>query len=248
MSESTSAAIAVPNKSSSGMAIQRPQEEFMSRGSGGKRWADIGNPVLEGAVFLSAVLALAMLGLRSMLRLELRWDTFAYHIPFAARRAGLAIPYELNEVMRDYYSGYPPLPDLVQGLIWRATGSLNATGVVNYLAFLLFLGFCHWRLGARFWIVALISLTAPMVLIHSTTSYVDLFSNSFLAIGVSAILFMYVFDRFEDRFLLYWALLGLVAAAWSKALLVVVVAVMMVGLLIVHGRKLSVPIHRQFFF
>ena len=205
------------------------------------------NFVADAVATLSAVLALAVLALRAMLRLEVRWDTFAYHIPFAAQRAGIRIPFEMSGKMRDRYAGFPPLPEFVQGILWRLTGSINATGVINYLAFVLFLYFCHRKLGARFGIVALVSLTAPLVLIHATTSYVDLFSNALLAIGVSSLVAMYLFDRFEDRSLLLWGLAGLAGAAWSKFQLLPVVALFLVCFLLIYGVRRAQPKYRGLF-
>lgn len=175
--------------------------------------------------------ALGLLAVRAALRLETRWDTFSYHLPFAALRGGLHLPYEMNDApgVRGFYEGFPPLPHLVQGMLWRMTGSVNATGVVNYLAFLFFLGFCHVKLNAHFWLVALIALTAPMVLIHTTVSYVDLFGNSFLAVGISTFVYMYLFDAHVDRSLLRLGMVGLIAAAWSKFQMVPLVAVFFVA-------------------
>jgi hypothetical protein len=169
---------------------------------------------LAGAAL--SLCAMAMLALRAALRLETRWDTFAYHLPFAALRGGLHIPYELTPYLMECFHGFPPLPEFLQGVLWRLTGSMNATGVVNYLAFALFLFFAWRRLHARLWAVAALSLTAPMVLIHAASSYVDLFGNSLLAIGVSAFLAMSLFDRWLDAPLLNWGLAGLAGAAWSK--------------------------------
>jgi hypothetical protein len=186
---------------------------------------------------LLASLALAALGVRAALRLELRWDTFAYHLPYAALRGGLSIPYELNDKMLEPYQGYPPLPHLVQGVLWRLTGSMNATGVVNYLAMLGFLAYCHRVLRAPFWLVALISLTAPMVVIHSSVSYVDLFGNSFLAAGAASCLYLFLFPDRASRAVLVGGLLGLVGAAWSKYLLVPVVALLFCVLGVVALRR-----------
>jgi len=173
---------------------------------------------------LAVSAALVDLAVRAALRLELRWDTFAYHLPFAALRGGLSIPYDMNDRYRPLYDGFPPLPDLAQGLLWKLTGSVNATGVVNYLAFVTFLGYCHVALRARFWLVGLISLTAPMVLIHTTVSYVDLFGNSLLAIGVASCLYLYLFPERASRVVMLGGLAGLAGAAWSKYLLVPLVA------------------------
>jgi 6-pyruvoyl-tetrahydropterin synthase-like protein len=173
---------------------------------------------------LAVSAALVDLAVRAALRLEVRWDTFAYHVPFAALRGGLSIPYEMNDYFQPLYEGFPPLPDLVQGFLWRLTGSLNATGLANYLAFVAFLGYCHFALRAPFWLVGLISLTAPLVLIHTTVSYVDLFGNTFLAIGVASCLYLYLFGERASRLVVLGGLAGLAAAAWSRFLLVPVVA------------------------
>ena len=179
--------------------------------------------VLAASGTLLALLALGDLAVRAALRLELRWDTFLYHLPFAALRGGLPIPYDMNDLMRDRYEGFPLLADLVQGALWRLTGSINATGVVNYLAFVAFLVYCHFALRARFWLVALIALTAPMVVIHTTVSYVDLFGNSLLAIGMSSCLHLYLFPERRARAVLLGGLTGLIGAAWTKFNLVPVV-------------------------
>jgi hypothetical protein len=205
------------------------------------------NSLGDAVATLLAVLALAVLALRAMLRLELRWDTFYYHIPLAAKRAGIRIPFEMSAKIRGFYEGFPPLPEFIQGILWRVTGSINATGVVNYLAFALFLYFCHRKLDARFSTVAIVSLTAPLVLIHATTSYIDLFGNAFLAIGASSLVAMYLFDRFDDRSLLIWGLAGLACAAWSKFQLLPVVAVFLICLLLVYGVRRAQPKYRGLF-
>jgi hypothetical protein len=205
------------------------------------------NFVADAVAALLAVLALALVGLRAMLRLELRWDTFWYHIPFAARRGGLGIPYVMPDYLQHRFEGFPPLPHFIEGVLWRVTGSINATGVVNYLALVLFLYFCHRKLGARFWIVAIVSLTAPLVLIHAASSYVDLFGNALLAIGTSAFVAMYLFDRFDDRSLLLWGMFGLVGAAWSKYQVIPVVGAFLVCFLVIYGLRLAQPKSRQLF-
>lgn len=180
---------------------------------------DRANTIGLALVFLCAVIALvalAVLAARAVLRLDFRWDSPAYHWPFAAAYGGLSVPYEMNERVRQLFEGFPPLPEMVQGLLWRLSGSLNATGIPNYAAFVLFLAYCHRILRAPFWIVALISLTAPLVLIHTTVSYVDLFGNSLLALGISSTLYLHVFPTRASRSVLLGALIGLVGAAWSK--------------------------------
>src|ERR1700730_3777188 len=193
------------------------------------RWVSVSpSSVLLVTCAAVATVALAVLAVRSAVRLDLRWDTFMYHLPFAALHGGLSIPYDMNDKIRLYWQGFPPLPELVQGLLWRLTGSVNATGVVNFAAFGVFLIYAHKVLRAPFWLVALISLTAPMVLIHTTVSYVDLFGNSFLAIGVASCLHAYLFPQRRSRAVFVGGLAALAAAGWSKYQLVPIVVVTLI--------------------
>ena len=185
-----------------------------------------------------AIVALAVLAVRSAVLLDpFGYDTFFYHLPYAAVWGGLGVPYDMNDTVRAQFDGFPPLPELVQGLLWRITGSVNATGVVNFLAFAAFLAFAHKVLRAPFWLVALISLTAPMVLIHTSVDYVDLFGNAWLAIGVSSILFAFMFPERRSRALVIGALAGLTLAAWSKYILVpiVIVAFVLVAVMVLRS-------------
>ncbi len=193
--------------------------------------------ITYAAVAVAAV-ALLDLAVRAAVRLEPRWDTFMYHLPFAALRGGLGIDYDFNELMRHRYEGFPFLPHLVQGLLWRLSGTANATGVVNFLAFGIFLAYTHFMLRARFWIVALVSLTAPLVVIHAACSYIDLFGNCFLAIATSSCLYLYLFPQQRSQRIFVGGLIGLVLAAWSKYQLVPVVALftLLFGALALAGR------------
>src|SRR4029077_9687102 len=146
-----------------------------------------------------------------------------YHLPYAALRGGVAVPFNMNDTVRAQFDGFPPLPELVQGVLWRITGSVNATGVVNFIAFAVFLAYAHKVLRAPFWLVALISLTAPLVLIHTSVDYVDLFANAWLAIGLASCLYFFLFPDRPSRAVFIGGGAALVAAAWSKYLLVPVV-------------------------
>lgn len=189
---------------------------------------------LELALSILISVCLAVLAVRAAVRLEDRWDTFMYHLPFAAIRGGLDIPYEMSDKMVLLFQSFPPLANFAQGLLWRVTGSVNATGVVNYLAFFSFLAVCQRKLGAPFYLVAAIALTAPLVLIHASVSYVDLFGNSWLALGIVCLFFAYYFDKTDDRGVLAAGLLGLAAAAWTKFQLVPLVALFIPMYLVVY--------------
>jgi hypothetical protein len=164
-----------------------------------------------------AIVALFDLAVRSAILLDATGlDSFWYHLPFAAARAGVPISFEMSDTVRQQFNAFPPLPELVQGLLWRVTGSMNATGTVNFIAFAIFLIYSHKVFRAPFWLVGLISLTAPMVLIHTSVDYVDLFSNAWVAIGVASCLFAYLFPERRSRTVVMGALAALTLAAWSK--------------------------------
>jgi hypothetical protein len=188
-----------------------------------------------------AAFSLGAVAVRAALRLELRWDAWWYHLPFAARRGGIGIPLELSEYLEPLYQGFPPLPHAIQGALWRLTGTPNATGVVNLGALLLFLLACHRLAGAPFWLTALGALTAPMVLIHAATSYVDLFGNALLATGFVAALALLLGTRPPSRATFLLSCLGFAGAAWSKVLLVPVVALglTLLGLLVLWRPALA---------
>ncbi len=202
---------------------------------------------LEIAGAAMALLAIIFLGLRAALRLELRWDTFSYHLPFAAMHAHMHVPYELPPLLQAYYQGFPPLPEFLQGLLWRVTGSINATGVINYLALCLFFFFAVRHLSARLWLVAVLSLTAPLVLIHAASSYNDLFTNALLAIAVTTVLAMILFDRWTDSKLLAWGLAGAIGAAWSKFTVLPIVLLFFGCLLAACVRNFRQPGRRKIF-
>ncbi len=160
--------------------------------------------------------ALVVLGMRAVTVIELRWDAPMYHYPFAALRGGLGIPYVLPESMQRVYEGFPPLPHVVQGVLWRITGSMNAVGAASFLALVAFIVACHRVLRAPAWLVTLGVLTIPHVIIQSGTAYVDLFANVGLALAAAIALSAVVLPEDGGRWRVPVAVVGLVASAWSK--------------------------------
>lgn len=186
-----------------------------------------------------AVVALALLAVRSYTRLELRWDAWWYHVPFAAKAVHMDIDYSLPPRLHSLYEGHPFLPHLLMGMLWRLTGRINAIGVINIAAFIGFLAVCHRKLKAPFFVVAPIALTTPAVIIHSATSYVDLFSNAFLATGFCVLGYVYLYDKRADRMLLIIGLGGVIGAMSSKPQLVTVGAMALVLYALVYRPRVE---------
>ncbi len=194
---------------------------------------------------LAAIGSMLILGARAGLRLDTRWDTLSYHIPFAARRTGIHTSYTLPTDYQEMYKGFPPWADIAQGLLWRLTRSVNGTGLVNYIAICVFFYFAWRHLKLNLWVLVILSLTAPLVLIHAACSYIDLFAGAQLAIGVTSLLAMILFDRWRDRPLLYWGLAGLAGASWSKFQTVPVAAIVLTIYLCVYFSRASDPAFRR---
>jgi hypothetical protein len=189
---------------------------------------------LQYAFAALMICCLATLAIRAALRLDGRWDTPLYHLPFAAAYGGLDIPYLMSERIALAFQGFPPLAHFVQGLLWRLSGSVNATGVVNFLAFMVLLTICQRKFKAPFYLFSAIALTAPLVLIHLTVSYVDLFGNSWLALGLLCLFHASYFEQTSDRSILCIGLTGLIAAAWTKFQLVPIVGICLLLYLLVY--------------
>lgn len=204
----------------------------------------IANRTLARLCGLLVVIALIVLGIRSAVRFEDYWDSLYYHLPFAAERAGLHVTYDMSDEFRAWYEGFPPLAEFVQGLFWRITGQIQATVVVGYLTFIGFLYYCHRFLRAPFWLVGMIALSAPLVIIHSATNYIDLFGNSFLALGLCSALSLYLFPDHRPRVVFLCGLFGLSGAMWTKFLLVPPAAVGFLFFLLLVMRRAR-PLFRR---
>lgn len=108
------------------------------------------------------------------------YDIWYYHLPFAARLTGLvdARSYAFSADNQARFEGFPLLAELLQGLVWRATGHVEATSFVS-LAALFGLPVFLWRVFRVPPHLALVALLAiPLVHIHATSSYVDLPGNA----------------------------------------------------------------------
>lgn len=121
----------------------------------------------------------AVIALRAWVHVSSAWDVWYYHLPFAARLAGI-VPKEvatfdsLNEVR---YQSFPRLAELLQGLLWRALGRPEAAsllGVGSVVAAAAALKKIA-RAPAGALVVAWTAI--PTVMIHMSVAYVDLPAN-----------------------------------------------------------------------
>ena len=157
----------------------------------------------------TACLLLVLLLLRAILSVDPYFDSFAYHLPFAARLAGICPEtcYRMGNYLEAAYVGFPKLFHGFQGLAWKITGLAQTVDVLNVGALVLFCLFLHrwFRVPAAWTFCAL--LAVPLIQIHATSTYVDLPANLAAAAAILALL---VLIRAPEAF--GWPkLIGLVA-------------------------------------
>jgi hypothetical protein len=185
---------------------------------------------------VAACVLSALLSARALLTIDPYYDTFAYHLPFAARMIGLCPSscYRMNEFLETRFLAFPKLFELLHGAVWLLAGTPQVADVLN-LAFLAAFAFYLRRAFAVPFAWTLVGLFAvPLIQIHVTASYIDLPLN--LAVGV-AILAIMNMVRLGGEF--GWGPLSLVVAclafaANSKLTMIPVAAVLglvMLGLL-----------------
>jgi hypothetical protein len=108
------------------------------------------------------------------------YDIWYYHLPFAARLVGLIDPatYAFSGDNAARYSGFPLLAELLQGIVWRVSGRIEATNLVSVGALLAIPVVLRrlWGIALHTSLLALLAI--PLVQIHATSSYVDLPANA----------------------------------------------------------------------
>jgi hypothetical protein len=169
------------------------------------------------------------------------YDVWYYHLPFAARIAGImnASTYAFSAENQARFDGFPLFGELLQGLVWRLTGHVEATNLVSVAALFALPVFLR-RLFAVPMHLALLGFVAiPLVQIHATSSYVDLPANACVTMLLLCVHRAFVRrEAPSPRFLVGCALLA-AAAANMKFQLVPIVAVASIALVVLVCRDLA---------
>jgi hypothetical protein len=159
-----------------------------------------------------------MLAARALLTFDPYFDTVAYHLPFAARLAGICPIdcYRMGDYLEAAYAGFPKLMHLLQGWVWKLSGSPQYADVLNLIALVLFALFLRraFRVPAAWTFCALIAV--PLIQIHTTSSYVDLPVNLAIAAAILGIYALFSHTTSFNRRPLLLVVLCLAFAANSK--------------------------------
>ncbi len=114
---------------------------------------------------------------------SLAWDVWYYHLPFAARIAGIvpADQFAYDPMNQARFDGFPLLGETLQGVLWRITGRPESANLVAFSAVPLFAWFMKKKLDVPMHATLLALLAIPLVMIHATCCYVDLPANACVA-------------------------------------------------------------------
>lgn len=196
--------------------------------------------VLAGALFVS-MLASALHDVSKA------WDVWYYHLPFAARLAGLVdvASYTQSPLNEERFQGFPLFAEALQGLAWRVTGRPEAANLVAFAALPGLALFLRRERGVPLHLTFLALVAVPLVQIHASAAYVDLFANACAAVVVLGAWQVVVSGRPPSVRRL--VVLGLVAAAAanSKFQIVPVVLAAAAVLLVSAARAGDLPEDRR---
>jgi hypothetical protein len=143
-----------------------------------------------------ALVALCALAVAAWADVSQAFDSGYYHLPFAARLAGVVDEHEyvFNSANEARFSGFPLLGEWLQGSFWRLTGRPQGANFVALLSIPLFAAWVSHVAGKRGsylpWGAGVIgALGIPLVMTHATSAYVDLpASIALAAAGLGAFL------------------------------------------------------------
>lgn len=112
--------------------------------------------------------------------LDTTWDTWAYHLEFAALRAGIISPhsYQLSQWILAIYRGMPVMVEYMQGWAWRLTSHIEAANLIGFAGLLALTGLLsRWfRIAMPDLLISFLAI--PVILIGSVSAYDDLWVNA----------------------------------------------------------------------
>jgi hypothetical protein len=140
---------------------------------------------------VAAALALsvfALIAACALVMVDPNWDTLQYHLPYAARVAGLcdAQCLEFPGGIELRYTAFPMAFHALFGLLWRLTGTPTAGHAIGLSMLGLLCVYLRWRFRVPLAWSWLAFVAVPLVQIHLTSSYADLTANAAVALAMMA--------------------------------------------------------------
>lgn len=180
-------------------------------------------------VFLAAA-SLGLLGLlllKSIVDVDAHFDSWWYHLPWAARLVGLISPeaFQFEPIAAVRYQGFPLLPEFLQGVLWRVTGRVESANLVSMFGLLAFVWFLQHFFRIRFWLAVPALLAVPLIQGQATSTYVDLLANLAFAAFLLLIYLAYTRENAVNKKFFVVLVLSAFIAANSKLQLIPLIAV-----------------------
>ncbi len=172
---------------------------------------------------------------------SLAWDSWYYHLPFAARLVGLvpAGAFVFHPANEARFAGFALLAELLQGALWKVTGRPESANLVAFASVPLVAWFMKRRWGVPFALTALGLLAIPLVQAHAPSCYVDLPGNAAVAMLALLVVEAYAANAatpVSARLVALALALG-TAAANMKPLLQPLVGVLLLALFVRAARS-----------
>jgi hypothetical protein len=148
---------------------------------------------VETLLQLVALIIFSSIFLKTIIDIDTNYDTWWYHLPFAARIWGI-VPSEmyLAEDNLEYrFEGFPLLANFFQGFFWRITQRIQSANLVCFGSLILYLYFLKSYFRVPLYLSAIALLAIPAVITHATSCFVDLPGNIAVSIVVMMTYLLY---------------------------------------------------------
>jgi hypothetical protein len=181
--------------------------------------------VLAAAVFVTMLVA-------ALWDVSQAWDVWYYHLPFAARIAGVVHENEFvfSAANQERFAGFTLLGEALQGALWRITGRPECANLVAFASVPLL----AWFLAIRFRVPPHVSVLAlfaiPLVHAHASSCYVDLPANAAASVLVLLAVEAWAFPASPSARTLAFACVVATLAANMRSLLHPIILVALAAL------------------
>ena len=143
---------------------------------------------LEIILISIATIVTISIFLKAVIDIDPNYDTWWYHLPFAARIWGIVPVDQFTPelVLQNRFAGFPLLAHGLQGFLWLITGRVQAANLVGFFSLIIYFVFLKTYFQVPLYLSAISLLAIPAVITHVTTCFVDLPGN----IGMSVLVMM----------------------------------------------------------
>ena len=147
-------------------------------------------PRLETILKAIALILTISVFLKGIIDIDGTYDTWGYHLPFAARMWGI-VPAEQFINMEERFAGFPLLGEFFQGFFWLITQRVQGANLVGFFSLVLYAYFLKRYFQVAYYLTAIALLGVPLIQAHAVNSYVDLIANVFLAMTIMMAYLLY---------------------------------------------------------